>query len=298
MRIETNRIIITDLTKDMKEAIHLNSLDDDNRRFVPDEVFETVEDAEEAIDYLMGVYEKGNGPLVYPVLTKEGQNIGYVQAIPLNDESYEVGYHIGASYTNKGYATEAVKAFLPVFMKQIGITEIKGVCLSENKASIKVLENCGFIKTFEGIDDYQGKKSDVLKYVYYLSPKDIVVKFFEDGYTNHNFDYIMTCVADDYIDHSPANARSNQDAINILKIVAGQFTDLTVKVLDVFAEGCMVATRILYEGIHTGLCMGIDPTYKKISFEALENFKVEKGKIVESWGYWPDKEIEYKLSSK
>lgn len=50
MRIETNRVIITDLTKDMKEAIHLNSLDDDNRRFVPDEVFETVEDAYEAID--------------------------------------------------------------------------------------------------------------------------------------------------------------------------------------------------------------------------------------------------------
>ena len=50
MRIETNRVIITDLTKDMKEAIHLNSLDDDNRRFVPDEVFETIEDAYGAID--------------------------------------------------------------------------------------------------------------------------------------------------------------------------------------------------------------------------------------------------------
>ena len=26
-----------------------------------------------------------------------------------------------------------------------------------------------------------------------------------------------------------------------------------------------------------------------------ENFKVVNGKIVESWGYWPDKEIEEKL---
>ena len=49
MRIEINRII-TDLTKDMKKAIYFNSLDDDNRRFVPDEAFETVEDAYEAID--------------------------------------------------------------------------------------------------------------------------------------------------------------------------------------------------------------------------------------------------------
>lgn len=50
----------------------------------------------------------------------------------------------------------------------------------------------------------------------------------------------------------------------------------------------MVATRVLYDGIHTA-------TGKHITFEALENFKVENGKITESWGYWPDKEIEEKL---
>lgn len=131
----------------------------------------------------------------------------------------------------------------------------------------------------------------------YMSPKDIVVKFFEEGYTNQNYDYIMTCVAEDYIDHSPAAARSNADAVGILKIVAGQFSNLKVKVLDVFAEGGMVATRILYDGIHSGTCMGIPATGKQITFEALENFKVENGKITESWGYWPDNEIVQKLKS-
>ena len=63
------------------------------------------------------------------------------------------------------------------------------------------------------------------------------------------------------------------------------------------AEGGMVATRILYDGVHTGTCMGIPATGKHITFEALENFKVENGKITESWGYWPDKEIEQKLKS-
>ena len=63
------------------------------------------------------------------------------------------------------------------------------------------------------------------------------MKFFEDGYTNQNFDFVMTCVAENYIDHSPASARSNADAVGILKIVAEQFSDLTVKVLDVFCGG-------------------------------------------------------------
>ena len=56
-----------------------------------------------------------------------------------------------------------------------------------------------------------------------------------------------------------------------------------------------VATRVLFKGIHSGVYMGISATGKKIYFEALENFKVVGGKIVESWGYWPDKEIEEKL---
>ncbi|MDD5950085.1 MAG: GNAT family N-acetyltransferase [Lachnospiraceae bacterium] len=297
MRIETTRLIITEFTMDMAEAVHLNSLDEDNRRFVPDEVFETVDAAAKTVGFLMGVYENGNGPLVYPVTLKDGTYIGYVQAVPFDDGTWEVGYHIGANYTKQGYASEAVTAFLPVIMKQIGITEMTGICLADNKASVKVMENCGFIKLYQGSGNYQGQEREICKYVYYLSPKDIVVKFFEDGYTNHNYDYVMTCMAEDYIDHSPASARSNADAVGILKIVAEQFSDLTLKVLDVFAEGGMVATRILYDGIHAGTCMGIPATGKHITFEALENFKVENGKITESWGYWPDKEIEEKLKA-
>ena len=42
MRIETERLIITEMTMDMAPDVHENSLDEDTRRFVPDEVFETL----------------------------------------------------------------------------------------------------------------------------------------------------------------------------------------------------------------------------------------------------------------
>lgn len=297
MKIETKRLTITEFDMSMAESVHRESLDEDNRRFVPDEVFETVEEATETVEFLIGCYASGEGPLVYPVLLKGGTYIGYVQAVPFDDGTWESGYHIGGNYTKQGYATEAVTAFLPVIMKQIGITEIAGICLADNKASVKVMERCGFTKLYEGIGNYQGEQREICRFVYYLSPKDIVVKFFEDGYTNRNYDFVMTCMAENYIDNSPAAARSNADAVDILKIVADQFSNLTVKVLDVFAEGGMVATRVLYDGIHSGTCMGVPATGKHITFEALENFKVENGKITESWGYWPDKEIEQKLKS-
>lgn len=126
---------------------------------------------------------------------------------------------------------------------------------------------------------------------------EIVYRFFKEGYESKNYDFVMKYLADDYIDHSPAGARGNAQAVGILKTVADQFSDLSIQMLDIFSDNEMVATRVLYQGVHSGTCMGIVATGKKISFEALENFKVVDGKIVESWGYWPDKEIEEKLRS-
>ena len=168
MKIETERLIITRFTMDMVQAVHENSLDEDNRRFVPDEVFETVEEASDTVGFLMGVYENGDGPLVYPILLKDSTYIGYVQAVPFDDGTWEVGYHIGASYTKKGYATEAVKAFLPVIMPTLGLKRMKGICLADNYASRKVMERCGFVKEFEGVGPYQGDQRPICRYYFDL----------------------------------------------------------------------------------------------------------------------------------
>ena len=165
MRLETEHLVITEFDLSMAEAVHKNSLDEDNRRFVPDEVFETVEEAKETIEFLMGCYETGEGPLVYPVLQKNGENVGYVQLVPI-EEGYEIGYHIGAAYTKRGYATEAVKVFLAYMMEEKKLTVVHGICLSENAASKKVMEKSGFRKVFEGKGMYQGEEKEIAKYVY------------------------------------------------------------------------------------------------------------------------------------
>lgn len=141
---------------------------------------------------------------------------------------------------------------------------------------------------------YWSKSKEFISYV----NKEIVKDFFIEGYENHNYDKIMELVADKYIDNSPAGARSNKDAVGILKIVEGMFKDLRLDILDIFAEDNMVAARVKYSGYHVGECMGIKGSGEKIEFEALENFKVIDGTIVESWGYWPDMQIKEKLQDK
>ena len=167
--IKTERLCITKFTLDMVEAVHLNSLDEDNRKFNPNEVFETIEDAKDTVEFLMSVYETNDGPLVYPILLSDGTNIGYVQAVPFDDGKWEVGYHIAKAYTGKGYATEALKIFLPIIMEKLSINEILGICVIENVASIKVLEKAGFIKEYEGNGIYQDEERVICKYIYKLN---------------------------------------------------------------------------------------------------------------------------------
>ena len=49
--IKTERLYITEFTLDMVEAVHRNSLDEDNRKFNPNEVFETMEDVPAVNEY-------------------------------------------------------------------------------------------------------------------------------------------------------------------------------------------------------------------------------------------------------
>ncbi len=165
MKIETERLVITQFDTSMAHDLHVNSLDDDNRRFVPDEVFETEQDALDTINFLMQRYASEDGPFVYPILLRDGTFVGYIQAISLDDQ-WEIGYHIGKTFTGKGYASEAVAAFLPQILDTLGVAEILGVCLADNVASAKVMQKCGFEKVFDGVDSYQGEQRHVCKFIY------------------------------------------------------------------------------------------------------------------------------------
>lgn len=149
----------------MAESVHLNSLDADNRRFVPDEVFETVAAAEKVLTALISFYDKAGMPKVYPILLNDGSQIGHVQAAPIR-KGWEIGYHIGEVYTGQGYATEALRAFLPFILEQLNIHEIVGICHAKNIASCKVMEKCGFALEYEGLGFYQWGIKKIRRYRY------------------------------------------------------------------------------------------------------------------------------------
>ena len=169
MNIKTPRLIITTFSSDMAQSVYENSQDDDTRRFVPDEVYDSAEKACAAIEFLMSRYDSADGPFVYPIITNDGgKNIGYVQLckLKLDEGAWEIGYHIAKDFTGKGYATEAVKAFLPAMAQKLNIKEVYGICLAENLTSVRVLEKCGFTQIYHGLGNYQGKEAQIIKAIW------------------------------------------------------------------------------------------------------------------------------------
>ena len=167
MNIKTSRLTIKTFSLDMAQSVYENSQDDDTRRFVPDEVYESAEEARAAIEFLISRYDSDDGPFVYPIITNDGgKNIGYVQLCQIDDGSWEIGYHIAKQFTRHGYATEAVKAFLPAMAQKLNIKEVYGICLAENTASVRVLEKCWFVQIYQGAGNYQGKEAQIVKTVW------------------------------------------------------------------------------------------------------------------------------------
>ena len=167
MQIKTPRLTITRFSPDIAQTVYENSQDDDTRRFVPDEVYNSVEEARETIEFLMSRYESTDGPFVYPIITNDsGKNIGYIQICKLDEGTWEIGYHIAKDFTGKGFATEAVKAFLPAMAQNHNLKEVYGICLAENTASVHVLEKCGFTQIYQGPGNYLGKEEQIIKTIW------------------------------------------------------------------------------------------------------------------------------------
>ena len=166
--IENDRLQIVKMDKSMYFDIYQNSLDKDNRKYVPDEVFDCLEEASEVVNRIISAYGSEDGPFVYSVIRKKDNvNLGYVQLVKL-EEGWEIGYHIAAIFTGNGYATEAVNLFIKYIQNNTNVKQIFGIALAANKASRRVLEKCGFELIYEGIGLYQGRKRKIVKTIKHL----------------------------------------------------------------------------------------------------------------------------------
>lgn len=76
-----------------------------------------------------------------------GEAVGSIGVHPLDDvhrRTAEIGYWLAEPWRGRGIATDAVRAIVPVAFRRYNIVRLQAGVFSNNPASMRVLEKCGF----------------------------------------------------------------------------------------------------------------------------------------------------------
>lgn len=142
--LETQRLKVREFTLLDTTIIYEFSQEELLKKWIPDQVYDDLDEAKDTLEFLISKYQKKEFPYVMAVVKKDtNELIGHVGLSEIN-QYVEVGYAIGQKYQNKGYASEAVTAYTTWAKKEFNLEEIYGFVRCENYASCKVLVKSEF----------------------------------------------------------------------------------------------------------------------------------------------------------
>ena len=148
--IETDRLFLCILQKSDAAAIFHNiNNDKEVLKYYLAPYIEKEEDA--SVDSTVDFCEK-TGRYAFAILLKDTEEVigmlNQCSAPNIYMHNVELGYAIGRKYWNQGYTSEALYAAIQFFFAK-GIHKITCSAITENAASIRVMEKCGMKK--EGV---------------------------------------------------------------------------------------------------------------------------------------------------
>jgi len=119
--------------------------------------------------------------------------------------------------------------------------------------------------------------------------KDQVRRFYKEVFENGNVDAFDDLATENTVDHEKpppglVMKPGREGVKQLLKVYLDAFSSWSVDVHDQIQEGDKVVSRVTYTGTHTGEFVGIPPTKKRISVDAIDVIRFEGDKAAEHWG--------------
>lgn len=166
--LETERLLLRELTKEDAHDLFLLRSDPEVLRYVDREPLQTIEEAEGLIQRIQTSFANADGISWAVCLKETNEFIGLVGLWRIIKEHFraEIGYTLMPQYWNKGYVTEALNAVIPYGFKQMKLHSIEANISPENAASIRTAEKLGFVKEAHFKENYyfRGQFLDSLTY--------------------------------------------------------------------------------------------------------------------------------------
>ena len=155
---ETEHLGMRRFEKDDAPRLYAIHLDEEVRKWIPNESYEDLEEAQEAIAFFSGCVDRNELPYVLAVERKvTGELIGDtgINEVEGKPEEVEVGFVICPEYRSRGYATELLKALTEFTVSAFHMQVLYGRVMKGNKASERVLEKSGytFVTEESGAED-------------------------------------------------------------------------------------------------------------------------------------------------
>ena len=114
--------------------------------------------------------------------------------------------------------------------------------------------------------------------------KEVVSRFLNDAFINHDMSHLDDCMRDDYIQHNPDCPQGKAGFLEFFDVIFSALPDFRYTVKKVVAEGDMVMAWCTTSGTHTGSgFLGQAASGSRVSFDVVDIFRLEEGKIAEHW---------------
>ena len=145
--IETKNLILRKFEMEDAEAMYKNFASDaDVTKFLTWQPYSSVEDAKEVLRNWIPQYENLD-TYRWAITVKENGNepIGSIDIVNSRFEigKVEFGYCISKNWWHKGVTSEALKALIDFFIKEVGVNRIEATHDVKNVNSGKVMMKCG-----------------------------------------------------------------------------------------------------------------------------------------------------------
>ena len=170
--IETERLLLREITLDDKEVLFKLHSDPAVQKYTGEAVVESVEEMERAIKTRISNYKKYGYGRWATILKSGKQFVGWagLAYLPEFDE-IDLGYRFLPEYWGSGLATEASEAILDYGFNQLGLEKIVAIAMKENLASIRVMEKVGM--EFDKLAPYEPGTEDA---IWYWCDKKLITK--------------------------------------------------------------------------------------------------------------------------
>jgi len=161
--IETERLLLREIMPSDKENLYSLHSDPDVQKYTGEEVVESVEEIEKAIEGRIDHYNQFGFGRWAVIVKDEMQFVGWAGLLYLPEfDEIDLGYRFLSKYWGKGMATEASLAILTYGFETLKLNKIIAVAMKENKASIRVMQKVGM--EFHKFAPYEAGGEDIVWY--------------------------------------------------------------------------------------------------------------------------------------